>query len=135
MNELEATVQNLNVQLPNPSGRNNFSVTYNDGWINCETRNNSIIKFNHSANHATINIGVVTNSVNFLNQFGEDGIRIGSCQGDPEQNTFEAFLRPYGQPHQLGSYFPSVLVHLGMAVIFRNGRSLYIRLAPGIQPM
>lgn len=135
MNELEATVQNLNVQLPNPSGRNNFSVTYNDGWINCKTPKNNIIKFNHNANHATIRNGVVSSSVNFLNQFGEKGIRIGSCQGDPEENTFEAFLRPYGQPHQLGSYFPSLLVHLGLAVIFRNRNSLYIRLASGIQPM
>lgn len=69
-------------------------------------------------------------SIKLLKEKGENGIRIGTCQGEPEKDTFEKFLLNYGQPERLGSYFPSVLSYLGLAIIFNKGRSLHIKIDP-----
>lgn len=115
--------QRLNFTTKTPSGRSTFSVSYKEGIIICTTKGGSRITFNREFPYNN----TLADSVQFLQELGEEGIRIGACQNEPQKNTFEAFLRPYGRPHRLGSYLPSILVELGCAKIFIKDGALWIR--------
>lgn len=130
MEKLNGRISQLEGRINNPSKRGEFIVSYVDGWIICTTVNNSKIRFNHNAHSTSLQGGVVQDSIKLLKEKGENGIRIGTRQGEPEKDTFEKFLRNYGQPERLGSYFPSVLSYLGLAIIFRKGRGLHIKINP-----
>jgi hypothetical protein len=123
MCDLTNLEERLNFTTTTPSGRSNFTVSYEQGKIICTTARGNKIIFNREFPYDN----TLASSVEFLRNFGDRGIKIGSCQGDPEENTFEAFLRQYGQPHRLGSYLPSILVELGCAEIFNQGRASWIR--------
>ncbi len=123
MCNLENLEETLNFITKTPSGRSTFSVSYEEGIIICTTKGGSRITFNRDFPYDN----TLADSVKYLQEIGDKGIRIGTCQGTPKELTFEAFLRPYGRPHRLGSYLPSILVVLGCAEIFRQNGALWIR--------
>lgn len=128
MNESEALEAILNFETRTPSGQGSFTVSYVDGWIVCTTPNDNHIKFNNSATNTNKDSGILLKSIQFLHEAGPNGIRIGTSLNAPEPGTFEEFLRPFGNVHKLGSYFPSVLERIGVAEIIRNQGPLRIRI-------
>lgn len=80
MCDLTDLEQRINFNSDTPSDRSTFSVSYEMGIIICITEGESRITFNREFPYNN----TLADSVQFLQELGEEGICIGACQNEPQ---------------------------------------------------